>query len=133
MTKAERLEIEAHARAAAGSLFSCDPSSVKVPFPCGGKPHEFDIYARGVVIGGVTTSPLVTSRGSRNTGGCDRACSELLWLTLWPGTERRMHVLTDRDLANWLIARYKGIPFPHAIWIYHYDNGNYQLTAVGRL
>ena len=47
--------------------------------------HEFDIYADGIVIGGVSTSPLKTGGGTSNTGGCDRACSELLWLSLWPG------------------------------------------------
>lgn len=133
MTKAERLAIEKAARAAVGRKFGCDPQGCSVRFP-GGKPvHEFDVYADGVVIGGVSTSPLTTGGGSRNTGGCDRACSELLWLSLWPGTEERVHVLTDLQLAEWLVNRYRGAVFPRPITIYHYDQYNDKLAEVGTL
>lgn len=131
MTKAERLEIEAAAGTAVGRKFQCTPESRKVSFPGGHPVHEFDVYMEDVVIGGVSTSPLITGGGSRNTGGCDRACSELLWLTLWPGDEERIHVLTDRPLAEWLVNRYRGAAFPHPITIYHYDRNRDALEQVG--
>lgn len=133
MTKTERLAIEAAARAAIGRSLRCRPESRSVSFPNDGPSHEFDIYDSGVVIGGVSTSPLTTGGGSRNSGGCDRACSELLWLTLWPGIETRVHVLTDRPLAEWLVKRYQGIAFPHPITIYHYDRALDALAQVGIL
>lgn len=133
MTKAECLAIEHAACVAVGRAFNCTPRSYKVPFPNSGASHEFDIYAAGVVIGGVSTSPLTIGAGNRNTGGCDRACSELLWLVLWPGNETRIHVLTDLALAKWLVGRYQEIPFPHPITIYCYDRALDALAKVGSL
>lgn len=133
MTKAQCLAIEAAARTSVGQLFNCVPNSTRVAFPNGGAKHEFDIYAPGLIIGGVSTSPLSTSCSNRNTGGCDRACSELLWLTLWPGPERRIHVLTDLPLATWLVTRFQGVAFPRSIFIYHYDLANNLLTVAGTL
>ena len=133
MNKAECLAIEAATRAALGRELQCVSESRHVQFPNGGPSHEFDVYAEGVIIGGVTTSPLTTGGGSRNTGGCDRACSELLWLTLWPGNEQRVHVLTDRPLAEWLVKRYRGVSFPHPITIYHYDCSRDAVSQVGVL
>jgi len=133
MTKAECLAIESAARAAVGRAFNCTPKSYNISFPNSGASHEFDVYVAGLVIGGVSTSPLTTGGGNRNTGGCDRACSELLWLVLWPGNETRVHVLTDRALADWLVKRYQGIPFPHPITIYYYELALDALAEVGIL
>lgn len=108
MTKAACLAIECAAREAAATLFKCKPVCKRVSFSDDGPMHEFDIYAAGELIGGVSTSPLKTSRGNSNTAGFDRACSELLWLSLWPGTEQRIHVLTDMPLAEKLVSRYRG-------------------------
>jgi hypothetical protein len=132
-SKVERLNVEALARRSIGSAFGCQPQCARVPFPNGGATHEFDIYAPGLLIGGVSTAPLTVGANSRNTGGCDRACSELLWLSLWPGSEARVHVLTDKALAAWLCKRYKAIPFPHPITIYHYDRATDALAKIGTL
>lgn len=121
-TKEDRLRIEAAARNAVGRMYSCSPVRRKIPVSENGPLHEFDIYAEKVVIGGVSTSPLNTSGANRNTGGCDRAERELFWLSLWQGPETRIHVLTDRPLAEWLVNRaFKGAVFPFSITIYHYD------------
>ena len=133
MTKAERIQIEEAARQAVGRKFGCKAESANIQFPDDGPRHEFDIYAQGVVIGGVSTSPLTTSGGNSNTGGCDRACSELLWLTLWPGGEERIHVLTDKPLAEWLVTRYQGAPFPRRISIYHYGRESDVISHIGIL
>lgn len=133
MTKAECLAIEAAARIAVGREYGCAAVSRKARLGDHGPFHEFDVYSEGVVIGGVTTSPLKTGGGSPNTGGCDRACSELLWLSLWPGTETRIHVLTDRPLAAWLLSRFRGAGFPHRIIIYHYESTRDTLAPVGAL
>ena len=132
ITKADCLEIELSARSAVGRKYSCSPISCKL---CcgGGRPHEFDVYAQGVVIGGVSTSPLKTSGGNSNTGGRDRACAELLWLVLWRGTESRIHVLTDKPMASWLVAHFQGIAFPWQITIYHYDCSSDRLVEMGVL
>lgn len=133
MNKVTRLAVEDAAREAAGTLFRCAPISQRVPFPNDGPIHEFDIYAAGELIGGVSTSPLKTSGGRWNTGGFDRACSELLWLSLWPGTERRIHILTDKPLAEKLVSRYRGVAFPHVISVYHYACQANSLSLMGTL
>ena len=133
MTKAERLEIEDKARLAAGRAFRCSPIRDSRPIGSDGQFHEFDIFCRDVVVGGVTTSPLSTGGGNRNTGGCDRAASELLWMTLWPGSEVRVHVLTDKPLAERLVRRYRTADFPHPISIYHFDIGANKLDRIGIL
>lgn len=133
MTKAQRLAIEAAARAAAGRKYGCSPVRRTAGLGHRGPSREFDIFCKGVVVGGVTTSPLKTSGGNYNTGGCDRACSELLWLTLWPGNESRIHIMTDRVLADWLHTRYKGAAFPFPVTIFHYDRASDKLARVGVL
>jgi hypothetical protein len=133
MTKAERLLIEASARAAAGRKYCCSPVRRVARLGHRGPSHEFDVFCKGVVVGGVTTSPLKTRGGNNNTGGCDRACSELLWLTLWPGNESRIHIMTDRALADWLHTRYKGAVFPFSVTIFHYDHESDSLARVGML
>jgi hypothetical protein len=128
--KTEKLAIEAAARSAVKRAYHCDAicRSLRVGNTVG--LHEFDRYAEGIVIGGVSISPLKTDGGNTNTGGCDRACAELLWLSLWPGTETRIHVLTDRALADWLINQFGGANFPNRITICHYDRATGALAEV---
>jgi hypothetical protein len=134
MTKQERLSIEAEARSAVSELFGgVIVSNSRLLLGAEGAIHEFDLYAKDQVIGGVSNSPLQTSGGNRNTGGCDRACSELLWLSLWSGEESRIHVLTDKLLAEWLVGRYRGVAFPNEIVVYHFDRSSKKLTRVGAL
>jgi hypothetical protein len=133
MNKTERLAIEASSRQAINKLFKANASNQRVNFSDGGPSHEFDIFQEGVIVGGVSTSPLKVGKGSPNTGGKDRAASELLWLTLWPGEEKRLHVLTDRSLADWLYHTYKGADFHYLISVYHYDQFSQLLTEIGVL
>jgi hypothetical protein len=131
MSKRERLEIESRARAALSKHMSCQAESKKLAVGADGPLHEFDIYADGVVIGGVTTGTHKTSDGKSNTGSCDRACAELLWLSLWPGRESRVHLLTDRPLADWLFKRFSRAPFSRKIDIYHYNPAFDSLAHIG--
>ena len=86
-----------------------------------GTSHEFDLHDSGKVIGGITTSPWKNRTGSYNTGGQDRASTELLWLTLWEGNENRVMILTNKEMADRLFERWQGCLFPHQIKIIHYD------------
>jgi len=131
MTKRERLNVENQARLACSRAFSCRAESKKLVVGTKGPVHEFDIFFEGVVIGGVSTSTYKTSRGSPNTGSRDRACAELLWLSLWPGQESRVHVLTDKPLADWLFKRFDNAPFLINIDIYYYDVARDALAFVG--
>ena len=49
----------------------------------------------------------------------------------WP--ETRIHVLTDKPLADWLVKRFGGAIFPHSITVYHYDHQSDGLVQVGLL
>jgi len=94
-------------------------------------PHEFDLYDANKVIGGITTSPWKNKTGSYNTGGQDRASTELLWLTLWVGDERRVMILTDEEMANKLWKRWRGCPFRYRIEIIHCNLSQERFEIVG--
>jgi hypothetical protein len=91
------------------------------PIVGGNSRHEFDIYQKGSVIGGITTSPWKNNTGSNNSGGQDRVAAELLWLTLWPGVERRVMILSGKDMAERILKRWQGCSFPHSVEIFYYD------------
>jgi hypothetical protein len=133
LTKANCLRIEDDARRAVGRMYGCCPERRRIRVGSAAAIHEFDIYSENIVIGGVSTSPLKTSGQNRNTGGTDRACRELLWLSLWSGRETRIHVLTDGMLAQWLVAQFRGIAFPHEITIFHYACAADLLRQTGTL
>ena len=95
--------------------------------------HEFDLYETNKVIGGISTSPWFNKSKSNNTGGQDRAATELLWLSLWPGGEKRVHVLTDKEMAHRLFKRFSGARFPHRIEIQHFDIKAKKFNVVGTL
>ena len=98
-----------------------------------GASHEFDLYDSSKVVGGVTTSPWKNKTGSYNTGGQDRASTELLWLALWEGNENRVMILTNKEMADKLFKRWQGCPFPHQIEIIHYDDSKRLFEVVGVL
>jgi len=83
LDKAHWRKVEECARDAVGRLFAAKLKANELsPWLDGSGPkHRFDLYAESTVIGGVTTSPLKNSSGSSNTGGRDRVCAELLWLS----------------------------------------------------
>lgn len=99
----------------------------------GDSKHEFDIYEASKVIGGITTSPWKNSTGSNNSGGQDRVAAELLWLNLWPGSERRVMILSSRDMADRILKRWKGCSFPQTIEIFHFDILTSSITRQGTL
>jgi len=95
--------------------------------------HKFDLFALDKFIGGITTSPWKNKSGSNNTGGQDRASTELLWLTLWSGEAHRVMILTDQEMASKLLKRWQGCPFPHRIEIIHCDLNVEKLYTIGVL
>jgi hypothetical protein len=99
----------------------------------GNASHEFDLYETGRVVGGISTSPWFNKSRSNNTGGQDRAATELLWLSLWPGNEKRVHVLTDKEMAQRLFKRFSGAGFPHRIEIQHFGIKTKEFSVVGTL
>ncbi len=97
--------------------------------------HKFDIYECGKFIGGITTSTWKcnTVLKSNNSGGQDRASTELLWLSLWQGRERRVMILTDTEMADRLFKRWQGCKFPRQIEILHCDESKRLFETVGVL
>ena len=103
-----------------------------------GAKHEFDIYEKDKVIGGVSTSPWrnkANGSGKRtnNTSGQDRASTELLWLSLWQGPERRVHILTDDEMAKKLFQKFNGSAFQQRIEIYYFNAQDLSFLRVGIL
>jgi len=133
MSKSEKLKVEAIVRDAINERFKSNSINSRQPVAENGHIHEFDIYESGLIIGGVSTGTKVTSGGSSNTGSKDRAAAELLWLSLWQGHEKRVHVLTSKDLAEWLFNRFNGATFPFKITILHFDTETKELGEIGTL
>ena len=109
--------------------------AVKERLPIGhsSRTHKFDLFERGRLIGGISASPWRNRSGSSNTGGQDRAAAELLWLSLWEGRERRVHVLTDFEMATQTFERFRYGRFPHRITILHYDRRQDSFQKIGVL
>lgn len=110
----------------------------RLHLPGGQAKHEFDLYEQHRVIGGVSTSrwrngPSDAKRRSNNTAGQDRASTEILWLSHWEGLERRIHVLTDEEMAVKLYRRYRGIPMKAPIEIHHFNLSDAGFTLIGSL
>ena len=95
--------------------------------------HRFDIYEPKRFIGGISTSPWIVGHSSNNTGGQDRVSTELLWLSLWEGDERRVMVLTNREMATRTFERWEGCPFRHPIDIIFCDLCKETLETIGSL
>ena len=114
-------------------LYSYETKKQRLEVGRKGAKHEFDLYQKGQLIGGVSTSPWHNKSGTNNTGGQDRASAELLWLSLWNGKERRIHILTDLKMAKNLYSRYIGTPFRKPIEIMHYDQNKRKFSTVGKL
>lgn len=129
--KAERLRVEGLARDSLAAQLKCNAASAKLAVGSGGPIHEFDVFDEGIVIGGVSTGTFRTSTGKTNTASRDRAAAELLWLSLWQGDETRVHLMTDRPLADWVYQRFGRAPFPCTIDIYHYCQVSSALELIG--
>jgi len=128
-------KIEAKVRARFNARFSYNAIKERLPIGSSLRRHEFDLYERGRVIGGISTSRWKnrTKLKSNNTAGQDRAAAELLWLSLWLGAERRVHVLTDRRMATETFQRFQHGSFQTDITIYHYDRNKGTFARIGTL
>ena len=89
-----------------------------------GAKHEFDLYEKGKVIGDISTSPWKTSNNHNNTAGQDRVSTELLWLILWRGNEKRVLILTDLEMSEKIHRKFLGTPFAKKVYIFHFDLKN---------
>ena len=112
---------EERVRSRLNSFYSVNATKQRLTLGSSGAKHEFDLYDAGKLIGGITTSPWKNKTGSNNTGGQDRVSTELLWLSLWEGNEKRVVVLTDREMAEKIIARFSGCAFPQKVEIILFD------------
>ncbi|TGK68751.1 hypothetical protein EHQ27_12650 [Leptospira wolffii] len=124
----EKLDLEASIRESFNKLFKVNSRKEKIAPTESASPHEFDIYNEGKYIGGINTSRRLTSFGNNNTGGQDRVSSEILWLSLWSGSEKRVLILTDQEMINYLKRKYEGWKFPHKIEVYYIDEHTLEMN-----
>lgn len=127
-------EKEKIARESYNSQHSYQCKKETLPIGDQGAKHEFDLYEEGKVIGGISTSSWKTSKkNNNNTGGQDRVSTELLWLTLWPGNEKRVLILTDHDMSKNIHTKFRGTPFAKKVYIFHFDLNNKSFKKTGEL
>ncbi|WP_444893319.1 hypothetical protein ACJJIW_20830 [Microbulbifer sp. JMSA004] len=132
------LEVEKKVRDKLNKLIGTTAKKEILSLSEGGPSHEFDIFEEGKIIGGVSTSPWFNNPNAKgkqtgNTSGQDRAATEILWLTLWQGPERRLHILTDKEMADRIFKKFNGAVFPNNVEIQHFDLGSGSFNHVGTL
>ncbi len=127
------LQIESLVRAEFNKMNNTNAQKSKLSFGNSNASHEFDVYEKSRVIGGISTSPWLNKSGSNNTGGQDRAATELLWLSLWKGREKRVLILTDEEMADRVFKRFSGASFPSKIEIQHFVVNTRNFRVVGML
>ena len=115
------------------SKHSCQCKKERLTIGDQGAKHEFDLYEKGKVIGGISTSPWTNKTVTNNTSGQDRVSTELLWLTLWHGNEKRVLILTDHDMSKKIHKKFLGTPFPKKVYIFHFDLKNQSFKEIGEL
>ena len=128
-------EIEKVVRDSYNSEHSCNAIKESLDIGDQGAKHEFDLYEEGKVIGGISTSSwkMKTKKKSNNTGGQDRVSTELLWLILWPGNEKRVLILTDHEMSCKIYKKFRGTPFAKKVHIFHFDLQNAVFKKIGAL
>lgn len=126
-------EKERRVRDSYNSKHSCNAIKKIAPIGDQGAKHEFDLYEEGKVIGGISTSAWKTSKSNNNTGGQDRVSTELLWLTLWPGNEKRVLILTDLEMSEKIHKKFLGTPFAKKVYIFHFDLNKRSFKFKGEL
>ena len=131
----EHHKIEATVRRLFNEKWRCNAEKKRRAIGNASPLHEFDLYDHGKLIGGISTSPWKnrTKSKTNNTGGQDRAAAELLWLDLWPDPERRVHVLTNYQMAAYTFERFRFGRFQHKITIYHCNRHTRTFTRIGTL
>ncbi|MGH8397633.1 MAG: hypothetical protein ACRETA_05245 [Gammaproteobacteria bacterium] len=132
------LQNEKTVRDAFNGLVGTSAKKEILRFGKGAPSHEFDIFEKKKVIGGISTSPWFNKpKGSKrrtgNTAGQDRAATELLWLSLWQGPERRVHILTDKEMTKRLFKKFTGACFQKNVEIHHFDLESKKFRHVGTL
>lgn len=132
------LQIEKVVREEFNKLARTSAKKATLSFGEGAPLHEFDIFEKNKVVGGVSTSPWFNKpkdgkRPTGNTAGQDRAATELLWLSLWQGSERRVHILTDKEMAERLFKKFFGARFQKNVEIHHFNTETNEFRHVGTL
>lgn len=129
----EKIRIESEIRDLFNKSEKVNTKKERLSFQPDAPPHEFDLYKKGKVIGGISTSSWRNRTGTNNSGGQDRVSTELLWLTLWKGQERRVMILSSKDMAGRLLRRWQACSFPYPIEIIYFDLTNKAFETIGTL
>lgn len=126
-------ETEKIVRGSYNSKHSCNAIKKILRIGSQGAKHEFDLYEKGKVIGGISTLLWTNKTGTNNTSGQDRVSTELLWLTLWHGNEKRVLILTDLDMSEKIYKKFRGTPFAKKVHVFHFDLKNKSFEEIGEL
>ncbi|EMO12127.1 hypothetical protein LEP1GSC165_3959 [Leptospira santarosai str. CBC523] len=121
MNMSEKLDLEEIIRTNFNKIYNASTEKKELSPSKTASKHEFDIYEKGKYIGGINSSKRLTSTGNNNTGGQDRVSSEILWLSLWKGKEKRILILTDLGMQEYIRKKYKDWEFPYNIEVICFD------------
>lgn len=86
--------------------------------------HEFALHDAGKALGAIVPS---------SSRAFEIAATEILWLCLWEGPERRVLIASDLELAQQLTTVFHGCYFPTQIEAFHFDAASRSFYRAGRL
>lgn len=86
--------------------------------------HEFALHDAGKALGAI----IPPSHRAFET-----AATEILWLCLWEGPERRVIIAAKLELVQRLVTVFHGCYFPTQIEAFHYDVASKSFYRAGRL
>ncbi|MEO8038276.1 MAG: hypothetical protein ABI794_05870 [Betaproteobacteria bacterium] len=86
--------------------------------------HDFALHEAGKVLGTIV---------ERSERAFEAAATEILWLCLWEGPERRLVVTPELALAQRLVTAFQGCYFPTQIEAFHFDGASRSFYRTGRL
>ncbi|MBX9630063.1 MAG: hypothetical protein K2X67_06020 [Burkholderiales bacterium] len=86
--------------------------------------HEFALHDAGKVLGTIVPS---------SNRAFEIAATEILWLCLWEGPERRVVITSELELAQEMITAFHGCYFPTQIEAFHFDAAAKSFYRAGRL
>lgn len=116
--------LEPAIRQAFNELFGFNTESRTVTVGRKTASHEFALHDAGKALGTIVPS---------SSRAFEFAATEILWLCLWEGPERRVVITSDLELAQQLITAFHGCYFPTQIEAFHFDAASRSFYRAGRL
>lgn len=117
-------QLEPAIRQAFNEQFGCNAERRTVTVGRKTASHAFALHDAGKALGAIVPA---------SQRAFETAATEILWLCLWEGPERRVIIAAELELVQRLVTVFHGCYFPTQIEAFHYDAGAKSFYRAGRL